>query len=309
MEYRQLGKTGLRISELSFGAAPLGAGYGAFDEANAIRTVRRAVELGVNLIDVSPYYGLTRAETLLGKVLPDIPRDQFYLSTKLGRYGLSEFDFSAARVVSSVDESLTRLKLDYVDLMFCHDVEFVSLDQIVNETLPALERVRAQGKVRFIGISGLPLKIYPAVLDRAPLDVIISYCHYNLQDNTLARLIPYLQSKGVGIINAAPTGMGLLTRQGPPAWHLASPEIKAACAQAVHYCESRGVNIVQLAIQYALANPVITTTLVGSVKPEEIEQDIAWANTPLDTELLQGVERILAPVHDQTWASGLPENN
>jgi aryl-alcohol dehydrogenase-like predicted oxidoreductase len=163
--------------------------------------------------------------------------------------------------------------------------------------------------VRWIGFSGLPLKIFPSILDRTQVDVVLSYCHYHLQDNTLAGLIPYLKTKGVGIGNAAVTGMGLLTPQGPQPWHLASPEIKAACAQAAAYCAAQGVNIVQLAIQYALANRDIATTIVGSADPREMENNAAWADQPPDPALLAAVERILAPVHNQTWPSGREENN
>ena len=182
MDYRLLGKTGLRVSALSFGASSLGGVFRAVDEAEAVRTVFTAIDLGINLIDVSPYYGLTRAETVLGKALKDIPRDRYYLATKVGRYGDAEFDFSAARVTAGLDESLARLNVEYVDILQCHDVEFGSLDQVVNETLPALRKLQAQGKARFIGVTGLPLKIFSVVLDRAEVDTVLSYCHYSLND-------------------------------------------------------------------------------------------------------------------------------
>lgn len=309
MRYRTLGKTGLSVSALGYGAAALGDVYGAIDMNTGIRAVHTAVELGINLIDVSPYYGALRAETVLGKALLEIPRDRYYLSTKVGRYGLTEFDFSAARVTASVDASLARLNVEYVDIILCHDVEFGSLDQIVNETLPALRRVQAQGKARFVGISGLPLKIFSAVLDRAPLDVILSYCHYDLHDNALAALIPYLKRQEVGILSAAPTGMGLLSPHGAPLWHLASDTLKRTCAAAVAYCAEHGRNIVELAIQYAVANPDIASTIVGSAAPAEIETDVRWAEQPLDAEWLARVQAILAPVHNTSWASGRPENN
>lgn len=309
MKYRPLGNTGMNVSVLGMGTAPLGGSYGPFEEATALRAIRTALDAGINLLDTSPYYGLTLAETRLGQALSGVPRESYFLSTKLGRYGLDEFDFSAERVRRSVDESLARLQLDYVDIMIVHDIEFRSLDQIVNETLPALRKVQEQGKVRFVGVSGLPLKIYTYILDRAPLDLILSYCHYCLNDTSLANIIPYLQSKNVGIMNAAPTGMGLLTQAGPPPWHLASDEIKRVCAQAAAYCQERGVNIVELAIQFALANPNLATTFVGSAIPDEVKANVAWAEQPLDTELLAEVEKILAPIHNLSWPSGLAENN
>lgn len=299
----------MNVSVLGLGAAPLGGVYGALDPAVGIRTVHTALDLGVNVIDVSPYYGQTVAETVLGKALQGIPRERYFLSTKVGRYGISDFDFSPKRVASSIDESLRRLKVDYVDILLLHDIEYVSLDKIINETLPVLSQVQEHGKARFLGVSGLPLKIYPYVLERRHLDVILSYCHYALNDNSLESIVPYFQFKNVGIMNAAATSMGLLTESGPPPWHPASLEIKNACAQAAAYCRKRGVNIVQLAVQYSLANPNLATTFVGSANPVEVENNVRWAEQQLDPELLSEVEKILAPVHNRSWASGRPENN
>lgn len=309
MQYRQLGNTGMKVSILGFGAAPLSGAYGDFEKADAMRAVRTAFDHGVNIFDVSPYYGPYRAERLLGEALEGIPRERYFLSTKLGRYGLNDFNFSAERVRRSIDESLARLRVEYVDILLCHDIEFVSLDQIVEETLPAVREIQAQGKARFVGVSGLPLKIFSYVLDRAGLDVILSYCHYCLNDNSLASIVPYLQSKQVGILNAAPTGMGLCTESGPPSWHPASAEIKGACARAAAFCHERGVNIVQLAIQYALANPNLATTFVGSPRSAEVESNVRWTEEPLDQELLTDVQKILSPIHNQTWRSGRAENN
>lgn len=116
------------------------------------------------LLDIDRYYGDTLAETVLGKALKTmpIPRESYVVSTKCGRYG-SGFDFSAGRVTRSVDESLARLNLQYVDIILCHDIEFGSLDQIVNETIPALQKLKESGKIRHIGISGLPLNIFKCV--------------------------------------------------------------------------------------------------------------------------------------------------
>lgn len=309
MEYRDLGRTGLKVSALSFGASSLGSVFRDIDETEGICTVHTAIDLGINFVDVSPYYGLTRAETVLGKALNGIPRDAYYLATKLGRYGDAEFDFSASRVVTSVNDSLTRLNVEYIDLIQCHDIEFGSLDQIVNETIPAMRRLQEQGKVRFIGITGLPLKIFRYVLDRTKVDTILSYCHYALNDTSLEKLIPYLQERGIGIINASPLGMGLLTNRGTPAWHPAPDEIKETCARAAAYCRSKGIDIAQLAIQFTLTNPDISTTLVGTASPEHLKQNVEWIQTPIDHELLAKVQAILAPIHNRTWPSGRPENN
>jgi len=309
MDYRLLGKTGLRVSALSFGASSLGGVFRAVDEADAIRTVFTAIDLGINLIDVSPYYGLTRAETVLGKALKDIPRDKYYLATKVGRYGDAEFDFSAARVTASLDESLARLNVEYVDILQCHDIEFGSLDQVVSETLPALRKLQAQGKARFVGVTGLPLKVFRVVLDRAEVDTLLSYCHSSLNDTALQSLLPFLKQKQVGIINASALSMGLLSNRGAPGWHPAPDDVKAVCARAAAFCREQGVDIAQLAIQFSVANPDLATTLVGTASPDNLTKNVRWLDEPVDAALMDEVKRILAPIHNRTWPSGRAENN
>ena len=309
MDYRRLGKTELEVSVLSYGASPLGSVFRDIDEAEGIRTVHTALDLGMNLIDVSPYYGLTKAETVLGKALRGVDRDRYILATKVGRYGLDEFDFSAARVTTSVDESLARLGVDHIDIIQCHDIEFVNLDQIVEETIPALRRLQETGKVRYVGITGLPIKIFTDVVARTEVDTILSYCHYMLNDTALLEIIPALQAQDIGIINASPLGMGLLTNRGVPDWHLAPADVQQACAQAAAFCDEQGVDIAQLAVQFSVANPDIATTIVGSANPRNIEKNVRWIETPPDPALLAAVQAILAPVMNKSWPSGLPENN
>lgn len=309
MEYRTLGNTGLKVSALSLGGAPLGGHYGTAEQDEAIRAVRTAVDLGINFIDTAPYYGITRSESVLGCALKEIGRDKLYVATKVARYDLDQFDFSAGRVIRSVDESLQRLQTDYVDIIQVHDLEFGSLDQVVEETLPALEKVRQAGKARFIGITGLPLKIFPYVIERAQVDTILSYCHYGLNDTSLEILLPYFQMKGIGIITAAPMGMGLLTQSGPLPWHPAGDHIKAACAKAAEHCRSKGKDIAQLTLQFALREKRIHTVLAGTARAEEVRKNVEWASAPLDEELLREVLDILAPVHNHSWIQGRIENN
>jgi len=311
MEIRPLGRTGLQVSILAYGASPLGSVFRSIDEGEGIRTVHTALDLGINSIDVSPYYGLTKAETVLGRALQGVPRDRYVLATKVGRYGADapDFDFSAARVTQSVDESLQRLGVEYVDLIQCHDIEFGDLNQIVEETLPALEKVRAAGKARFIGITGYPLKAFREVLSRAAVDTILSYCRYSLNDTSLESLLPFLEEKGVGIISASPLSMGLLTERGTPDWHPAPPELKAACARAAAHCRARGRDISELAVQFAVANPRIATTIVGTANPENIKKNVQWTQSAPDEDLLSEVREILRPVQNLTWPSGKPENN
>src|SRR6185436_1340644 len=195
-------------------------------------SVRAALDLGMNFIDTSPFYGRGMSEVLLGVALRGVPRERYVLGTKLGRYDAAHFDFSAKRVVESVDVSLHRLGVEYLDICLCHDIEFVEMSQIVEETLPALRKVQQQGKVRFVGVSGYPMKMFRYVLDRTDLDVILSYNHYTLQNTMLADLVPYLQSKGVGIMNAAPFAARLLTNTTLPPWHKATDHVRRVVRQA-----------------------------------------------------------------------------
>ncbi|XP_002518304.2 L-galactose dehydrogenase [Ricinus communis] len=316
LELRALGDTGLKLSCVGFGASPLGRVFGPVSEDDAIASVREAFRLGINFFDTSPYYGGTLSEKMLGKGLKalGVPRDQYIVSTKCGRY-VEGFDFSAERVTKSIDESLARLQLDYVDILQCHDIEFGSLDQIVNETIPALQKLKEAGKIRFIGITGLPLGVFTYVLDRVPpgaVDVILSYCHYSINDSTLEDLLPYLKSKGVGIISASPLAMGLLTETGPPEWHPASPELKSACQAAAAHCKEKGKNISKLAMQYSLWNKDIASVLVGMNSVSQVQENVAAATELAtfgkDQETLPEIEAILSPVKNQTWPSGIQQS-
>jgi aryl-alcohol dehydrogenase-like predicted oxidoreductase len=309
MEMRPLGRTGMKLSCLSFGASSLGQEFRPVDINEALRSVRVALDLGINFIDTSPFYGRGLSESLLGVALRGVPRDQYYLGTKLGRYDLGHFDFSARRVIESVDVSLHRLGVAYLDIMLCHDIEFVNMAQIVEETLPALRKIQQQGKVRFVGISGYPMKIFQYVLERAELDVILSYNHYTLQNTMLADLVPYLRSKGVGIMNAAPFSARLLSNAPLPAWHKATAAVRHTCRRAAEHCTARGVDIAQLAVQYSLANPDMATSIVGSANPENVKKWVDWAQLPLDQELLGQVLEILRPIHNWYYSEGRPENN
>jgi L-galactose dehydrogenase len=311
MQYRVLGRTGLKVSALSFGASSLGGAFREVDEAESIRAVHVSIERGINFIDVSPYYGLTRAETVLGKALKEIGREKYILATKVGRYGegMKGFDFSAGRVTASVDESLKRIGTGHIDLIHAHDIEFGGLDQVIGETIPALRNLQKAGKVRFVGVTGLPLSALRRVVEATPIDAILSYCHFELNDTALADLIPVLKRQGVGVINASPLGMGLLSSRGTPEWHPAPEEVKEVCARAAAHCRAKGASIEKLAVQYSLTNPDIATTVVGSANPKNMERNIGWADEAIDQALLREVLAILKPVHNVTWISGRAENN
>lgn len=311
MEYRTLGNTGLKVSKLAFGGSSLGSVFRSVAEEEGIRTVHTALDHGINLIDTAPFYGLTKAETVLGKALKDVARDRYLLATKVGRYGYKQedFDFSAIRVKRSIDESLSRLGCGLIDFIQVHDMEFGDISQIVSETLPALRDAQKQGKVRFVGITCLPVPLFKKVMDQVDVDQIQSYCHYALNDTALADALPYFKGKNVGIFNSAPLAMRLLTQEGPPEWHPAPAGVKAKCAEAAAYCASQGADLAKLALQFSVFHPDIHTTIVGTANPDRILENIRQIEDPVDTELLSKVQSILKPVHNITWPSGRPENN
>ena len=309
MKFRSLGKTGIKLSWLSYGASSLGQEFRTVDLNEAMRSVHAALDLGMNFIDTSPFYGRGLSECLLGPTLRDIPRDRYYLGTKLGRYDAAHFDFSARRVVESVDVSLHRMRTDHFDVMLCHDIEFVDMKQIVDETLPALRKLKEQGKVRFIGISGYPMNIFKYVLEQAELDVILSYNHYTLQNTMLAELVPFLKSRGVGIMNAAPFSARLLTNTELPPWHKATPEVRRVARQAAEHCASKGVDIAQLALQFSIRNEDMSTCVVGSASPANVKKWVEWSEMPIDETLLEETLAILRPIHNWFYIEGRPENN
>lgn len=305
MNYRPLGTTGLNVSALSYGASALGSMYRNIDESQGIRTVHEALDLGINLIDVSPYYGLTKAETVLGKAIKQTDRSKFILSTKAGRYGENEFDFSPNRIITSVEESMRRLNTDYIDILFLHDIEFADdLDRVIEESIPTLEQLKQDGKIRFGGVSGYPLPLFERVLAQTDVDAILSYCHYSLNDDSLTSLLPLVEEKNVALVNASPLSMGLLTQREAPPWHPADKQIIELCKQAAEHCASKGEDISKLAVQFSVSNPKIPTTLVSTASPENIHKNVSWANEPINQELLSEVQDIIAPIQNKTWSSG-----
>lgn len=310
MQTRRLGKTDLEVPLLSFGASSLGAEYRNITLDEALHSVRVALDLGLTLIDTSPFYGRGMSEVLLGIALKGVPRASYLLCTKIGRYDLQHFDFSARRVAESVDISLHRLGTDHLDIVLCHDIEFVPTQQIVDETLPALRRIQKTGKVRYVGVSGYPMKIFRFILNQTSVDCVLSYNQYTLQNTRFAdEIMPVLEAKEVGAMNAGPFSARLLTNAPLPAW-LKEPEpVKAAARAAAAHCAKRGVDIAKLALQFSLSHPAIATTIAGSANPQNIRNWAQWAADPIDRELLAEVQAIFAPVKNIGHLEGLPENN
>ena len=309
MLYRQLGKTDLRVSEIGFGASPLGGVYHDFDPAEGERAVHAAIDQGINFFDVSPYYGSTLAEERLGRAL-DGRRNRILLATKCGRNGLAQFDFSAAAVEASVHASLARLRTSYVDLLQVHDVEFGSFEEIVQETLPCLRRLRQQGLARYLGITGYSLGMLGRIVRATPVDTVLSYCHYNLMITDMDEVLtPELRAAGVGLINASPLHMGLLTEQGPPHWHPGPPPLRGLARRAVDLAAARGMSLSQLALRFSLDHSYVSTTLVGMATRQEVSRNLQALRQQGDPWLVAEIQQSLGSWFNFVWPSGLEENS
>lgn len=309
MIYNELGKTGMRVSNLGFGASSLGGVFHDIREAEGIQAVHTAVDNGINFIDVSPYYGHYKAETVLGKALKEIDRDRYYLSTKVGRYGkdgVNTWDYSAKRVTDSVYESMERLNIDYIDLINVHDVEFADLNQVVNETLPALVKLRDKGVVKHVGITDLQPENLKWVIEHVPagtVESVLCFCHYSLNDEMLLDYLDFFEANNVGVVNASPFSMGLLSQRGAPDWHPAPEPLKEACRRAAEYCAERNYPIEKLAVQYSTGNPRIATTLFSSANPKNVLKNIDYVNEPVDETLVKEVQDIIGDQMRVRWAN------
>ncbi|MHC4301641.1 MAG: aldo/keto reductase [Planctomycetota bacterium] len=309
MEYRTLGRTGMEISIVGYGASPLGNVFGQTDEAEGVRAVHYAIDHGINYFDVAPMYGVTLAETRLGKALRG-KRDKIFLATKCCRYDMDEFDFSTKRVLESIDESLNRLQTDHVDVYQVHDIEFGDKEQVINEAIPAARKVQQSGKARFVGITGLPVRYLRHVAELVEVDTILSWAHYDLvEDEMDTVLTPFVREKGIGLMNASPLHQRLLTEKGPPEWHRSPKEVLEAGLKLAALCREHGVNIADVAMRFALDYPHVATTIVGMSKLRHVEQNVKVLDFRNDPELLARIEKLVTPVKNKMWFEGKPENN
>ena len=302
----------MKISNLSFGASSLGSVFRDTNEKESFEAVEAAIDGGINFIDVSPYYGHYKAETVLGKALQNIPRDKYFLSTKVGRYGkdgVNTWDYSARRVTDSIYESMERLGIDFIDLINVHDIEFQAalpggLQKVVDETLPALFELRDKGVVGHVGITDLQLENLKWVVERCDgVESILNFCHYTLNDDALTDYLDFFEHHGVGIINASPLSMGLLSQRGVPAWHPAPKALVEACQKAAEHCKAKGYPIEKLAVQYSVSNPRIASTLFSSANPDNVRRNIQWANEEPDWDLVKEVKDIIGDQQRVTWAN------
>ena len=304
MKYRKLGKTGFNVSILSYGGSSLGSVFRKIDEKEGVCSVHNAFDSGINYYDCSPFYGLTEAERILGRALEGIPRGQYYLSTKAGRFGWNEFDFSFDRIIRSAEESMKRLKVDYLDILNLHDIEYHDgfyLEQALGEGIPALQKLKEQGKIRFFGIATYPVPLIRRLIDSHDMDTVMNHNSFSLNDTRLLELLPLVKEKNLGLINAAPLSSGLLSARGVASWHPASEEDKAIIERAVEYCKEQGTSIEKLAVQFSVSHEDIPTTLISTANPERIRMNAGYVDDSLDWELVEHVRKILKPILNKDW--------
>ena len=294
----------MNVSILSFGASALGGMFSESNEQMSIHTVHAALDHGINYIDVSPFYGNTVAETVLGKALKSVTRDNYFLATKAGRYANGHFDFSPEAIKISVEESLNRLGVEYLDVLQLHDIEYQNrkhIPMVINESIPFLLELKNKGLIRYAGIASYPIEVFKQVHQAAKVDVMLCHGHYMLSDTQMIDLLPISEKDGVGLVAASPLGMGLLTRQGVADWHPASEADKEVVRKAVKLCEKNGTYLEKLAVQFGISNPNIPTNLVSSSKEERIIENIKVIEEPLDEELVKKVQTILQPIKDKDY--------
>lgn len=270
------------LPPLIFGTATFNYQYNKDPyELDTAGLVQQALEYGIRAFDTSPYYG--PSEEILGAALDtsfeqgNVPRDDLFLITKVGRIASNEFDYSREWVYSSIQRSLQRLKTSHLDLVYCHDVEYVSEEEVM-EAVSELRRIRdKEGTIKYIGISGYPLPVLCSIAHRVlretgePLDAVMSYANFTLQNELLATTgIKELKAAGVDVVpNASPLGMGLLRREGVPVgsmgnWHPSSDGLRAAVKRASDFCDRHDEKLEVIAIRYALETWLHVGSSVGS---------------------------------------------
>ena len=310
MRLNPLGKTGLKVSRLSFGASALGGVFHDVEESVAIQAVRAALDGGINYFDVAPAYGATRSETVLGKALKGVPRESYHLSTKVGKYtspeayGLDTLDYSRARIRASLDESAARLGVDYFDLIHIHDIEYQGrrhTEWALTEGLAAVQELKREGRIGAVSFGIYPMDLWHRIFSDYEVDAGLVHNHYCLNDTRLLELLPLAAAKNIGVINASPFASSLLTDRGPADWHPASAEDRAVFKRAADFCREHGSSISKLALQFSSQNPDIPTTMFSSANPESVRRNIRWHEEAADPALLASVRELLAPVFNQQW--------
>jgi len=310
MRYRRLGNSDLMVSEITLGTW-LSYGEGEA-RARHIACVRRALDLGINLIDTANVYGWGESERLIGEALSGVPRDRYLLATKLwGPMNDTDRGLSRAQVLKQIDGSLQRLGTDYVDLYQCHRYDD---ETPLEETMAALSEVVRSGKVRYLGFSEWPLdKVREAATMAGVERFVSSQPQYSLLwREPEAGIFPLGRSLGLGQLAWAPLAQGVLAGRYPPGspfpegWRGESPAMSVhlrrwfsapvlAAAQALTpLAAEAGLTPAQFAVAWVLDNPDVTSAVVGASRPQQLDDTAAASGAAVDPALFPAAEARLA---------------
>jgi D-threo-aldose 1-dehydrogenase len=305
----QLGRSGVRVTRLVFGGGPIGGLFAPVDEQTAQATLAAAWDAGIRAFDTAPHYGAGLSERRTGAFLRGLPRDEFVISTKVGRrlvptdedvegaegfYGTPQLtrvrDYSRDGVLASLDDSLDRLGLDRVDIALIHDPDDYAASAL-DGAYAALAELRSAGMVGAIGVGMNQAAMLEWFVQRADLDCVLAAGRYTLLDTSAARtLFPECLRRGVAVLAAGVFNSGVLARPGPGATYdyaAASPDVVARAARIRAVCERHGLPVGAAALQFALAHPAVTAAVVGARNPAEVTEDVGYLAEPMPAGLLR----------------------
>ncbi|MCY4409967.1 MAG: aldo/keto reductase, partial [Caldilineaceae bacterium] len=310
--YRAFGRTGMDVSAIGFGCWEIGGGYGHFDESDVFKAVQRALDLGINLFDTAEGYGFGQSEEILGKAL-GTRRDEAIVVTKFGILqddGKWYRDSSRESALAAIDRSLKALGTDYVDVYLIH---WPDKDVALEESMGALEEIVQAGKARFVGVSNFRPDQIETCMETRRVD--ITQYGYHMFDRRLEReVFPTIAEHGIGLMTYGSLAHGLLTgtftadttfdesdwRSSGIAFNipLFTEEVFARNVAAVNdlkpIAARHGKTMAQLALRWALRNPVVSVALIGFRRPEEVEENVAGLDLSLDQETLDEIEAVFA---------------
>jgi aryl-alcohol dehydrogenase-like predicted oxidoreductase len=295
LEIRQLGRTHMKVTAVALGGAGLGGIFGPVGDVDGVAAVEKALELGMNYLDTSPKYG--EAERRMGLALRGVPRDSYYLSSKVGTHPERSLDYSAEAARWTVSRSLDVLGVDHLDLCHLHEPEPEHLDVALapGGALEALLALKEEGVIKAIGIGVQDHELHRRAIETGHLDVSMTVNDYTLVRQDVDDVFELAEQRDIGLVNGAALAMGLLSGRDPdtvgtPVW--TPPAAEVAAAREVHrWCADQDVPVLALALQFAVRQRSYDCTLLGAATADEVAG--CW-------------EALQAPIPDEVWAA-LPE--
>ena len=291
MEHRAVGRTGLEVSVIGFGAAPLAGLYRDVPEEEAIETIQAALDQGINLFDTAPAYGGGLSEARLGLVLPNIPRESFVLSTKIGRVfddeGKRITTYERDGVLRSLERSLTLLKLDYVDIVHIHDPDD-HYEEAIGQAYPVLDELRSQGVIKAVSVGINQWEMLMDFQRDGDFDCFMLANSYHLLRQGAVPLLDICVQKGIGILLAGVYATGILAtgaKEGAKyRYRDAPPEILKQVAEIETICRRFDVPLKAAALQFVLGHPAISSLVLGMSTPKRIGDNKDVLATPIPAE-------------------------